>query len=70
MDELGYENTRIAALAGVVALVIGSFLLGDASEGVQGTFGMGCMFGAIALRHLLDGRKLRRLEREKAGLPR
>ena len=68
--ELGFLNTWICAGVGIAAVFLGSLFLNDASEGVQGLFGMGCLLGAIALRHLLDGRKLRRLEQERTDLPR
>jgi hypothetical protein len=69
-DELGFQNNWICAGIAIAAILLGSLVLNDASEGVQGLFGMGCLCGAIALRHLLDGRKLRRLEQERTDLPR
>jgi hypothetical protein len=69
-DELGFQNMWIAAGVGVAGIIVGSIFLNNASESVQGLYCMACAFTVITLRHLLDGRKLRRLEREKAELPR
>lgn len=64
MDELGSQNILIAVGVCIAAVLLGSLFLGDASENVQGLYGLSCLFAAIALRHVLDGRKLRRLERD------
>jgi hypothetical protein len=63
MDDLGYRNMWISLGVGLTATGIGMVLLRHTGD-ARAAFGLLCMVLTIILRHVLDGRELRRREKE------
>lgn len=66
MDELGFRNMWISLGIGLTVGTIGMIILRYHDE-ARAAFGMVCLVLTIALRHVLDDRKLRQLEKNRAS---
>jgi hypothetical protein len=65
MDELGFRNMWISLGIGMTVAAVGMVLLRHHDE-ARAVFGMVCLVLTIVLRHVLDDRKLRAIEDQRA----